>query len=280
MYWLVSWLVRPWRREPSPAEVQLLQGDVNARIAAAKKLAIEKDPATAETLTAALKDNEPLVKRFAIYGLQRIGDPAAATAIAPLMKDKDAWVRRTAAKALGNLASKPSVPVLVEALKDEDLLVRVSAFVALGLIGDPGSQKAIIEAARDPRLWSELRVGDQALVLEALGQPLFTDPSVKELLVKLLDYGQMPHPEFEKLTDEQRQDAILQISNQAACLLAEKFHDASGEPWLVKGVENIDDDAMMQGSMRALAALKSKRGHGGHRQAARTGLELRRSNHS
>ena len=247
-------------REPSAAEVQLLKGDVNARIAAAKKLAIEKDPATAETLTAALKDDEPLVKRFAIYGLQRIGDPAAATAIEPLTKDKDSWVRRTAIKALGRLYSKPSVPALLEALKDEDPLVRVSAFVALSLIGDPGSQKAVVEAAGDPRLWAELRVGDQALVLEAFGQPRFTDPAIQALLVKLLDYERMPHPEFEKLTDQQRQGALLQIPNEAACLLAMKFHDASGEPWLVKGVENINDDGMMQSSMRALGALKSKAG--------------------
>jgi HEAT repeat protein/peptidoglycan/xylan/chitin deacetylase (PgdA/CDA1 family) len=258
---LISFAACPaMAREPSPAEVQLRQSDVNARIEAAKKLAIEKDPATAETLTAALKDNEPLVKRFAIYGLQRIGNPAAATAIAPLVKDKDAWVRRTAAKALGGLASKPSVPVLVEALKDKDLLVRVDAFVALGAIGDPGSQKAIVAAAGDPRLWSEMRIGDQVLVLQALEQPRFTDPSVKELLLKLLDYGQRPHPEFEKLTEAQRQDSILQIVNQAAFLLAEKFHDASGEAWLVKGVENINDDGMMQGSMKALGTLKSKRG--------------------
>ncbi len=247
-------------RDPSPSEVQLLQGDANARIAAAKKLAMEKDPATAGTLTAALKDNEPLVKRFAIYGLQRIGDPAAATAIEPLVKDPDSWVRRTAIKALGRLASKSSAPVLAEALKDDDLLVRVSAFVALGLIGDPGAEKALIEAAQEPRLWSELRVGDQALILEAFGSPLFTDPSLKALLVKLLDYGQMPHPEFEKLTNEQRQDSILQIANQAAGMLAEKFHDAAGEPWLIKGAENIDNDFMMQGSIKALATLKSRNG--------------------
>jgi len=247
-------------REPSAAEVQLLKGDASARIAAAKKLAIEKDPATAEALTAALKDDEPLVKRFAVYGLQRIGDPAAATAIEPLLKDKDSWVRRTAAKALGRLYSKPSVPALLEALKDEDPLVRVSAIVALGLIGDPGSQKAIVAAAGDPRLWGEMRPGDQALVLEALGQPRFTDPAIQALLAKLLDYDRMPHPEFDKLTDQQRQDALLQIPNEAACLLAVKFHDASGEPWLVKGVENINDDGMMQSSMRALGALKSKAG--------------------
>ena len=247
-------------RKPLPMEVQLLRGDADARLAAAKKLAMEKDPATAESLTAALKDNEPLVKRFAIYGLQRIGNPAAASAIEPLVKDPDSWVRRTAIKALGNLRSKPSAPVLVEALKDEDLLVRVAAFVALGLIGDPGSQKALVEAAREPCLWTELRVGDQQLILEALSPPAFTDPALKELLVKLLDYGRMPHPEFEGMSDDEADDAVLQISNQAALMLAKKFHDASGEAWLIKGVENINNDFMMQASIKALATLKSRKG--------------------
>jgi HEAT repeat protein len=248
-------------RKPSPAEVQLLQGDAPARIAAAKKLAIDKDPATAETLTAALKDQEPLVKRFAIYGLQRIGNPAAAPAIVPLLKDQDAWVRRTAATALGKLGSKASAPALAALLKDENLLVRGDALTALGAIGDPGTQQAILEAARDQRLWSEAGNLERENILGVLGRPFVTDPAVKTLLVKLLaDYDRMPHPEFDALTDLQRQSAILGIPNQMACLLAIKFHDASGLPMLIKGVENIDNDHMMQNSMKALVAIKAREG--------------------
>ena len=245
---LVSMMACPtmaMARRPSPVEVQLLQGRAPDRLAAAKKLALEKDPATAETLTKALKDDEPLVKRFASYGLQRIGNPAAAPAIEPLLKDKDEWVRRTAATALGKLGAKSSVPALLAALKDESLLVRLDAFAALSAIGNPGSQQTLVAVASDPRIWSELAVGDQRRVLQMFDRPFLTAPSVKELLVKLLDYGKMSHPELDKLDAQYRQGVTQQIANAAACILATKFHDASGVPWLVEGVGNLHGDFMV-----------------------------------
>jgi hypothetical protein len=206
--------------EPAALESQLLKGEPPARIEAAKKLAVDKDPATADSLLAALKDAEPLVKRFAIYGLQRIGDRSAAGKIAALVTDKDPWVRRTAITALGRLGAKDCISDLLKALKDEDVHVRCDAFVALGRLGDPATQKPLLEAMQDKRLWSGLDVWDQMAILHVIERPFWTDRDAVPFLQKMVDYAKWPHPELEKFDQISRDARCLIISNGVAEVLA------------------------------------------------------------
>lgn len=243
---------------PSAVESQLLKGEAPARIEAAKKLAVDKDPATAGSLLAALKDSEPLVKRFAIYGLQRIGDRSAAAKIAPLVTDKDAWVRRTAITALGRLGAKDCIPDLLKALKDEDVHVRCDAFVSLGRLGDPATQKPLLEAMRDKRLWSELDVWDQTSILHVIDRAFWTDRDAVAFLKTMVDFAKWPHPELEKFDQISRDSRCLIISNNVAEILATKFLDATGEDWLIKGL-STEDDFMQQSSTKALGQIKSKK---------------------
>ncbi|NIA21809.1 MAG: hypothetical protein GWP05_07575 [Anaerolineaceae bacterium] len=246
---------KPWT--DAPAKV---------RISAARLLALGKDPASAPSLVTALSDPDPTVRRLALYGLQRIGDAGNAKAIIPLLKDKEVWVQRTAAIALGKLRSKEVVPHLVKALKDKNLYVRLEALLALGHIGDPSSQKAIIEAMGNHRLWTELGVWDQLSVLHVIKRPFFTDREVIPILKNLLTYGQWKDPSFAKLEPYARKRLNLMIANRAADILAVKFGDASGEKFLVAGIEGLlykgrrrVDDYMQQASAWAAARIKSTR---------------------
>jgi HEAT repeat protein len=244
--------------EPSALETQLLKGDAPARIAAAKKLALSKDPATAASLAAALKDAEPLVKRFAIYALERIGDASAVAKIAPLTADGDVWVRRAAVVALGKLGAKDCVPELLKALSDANMHVRCDAFNALGRIGDPATQKPLLEAMKEPRLWHDLDVWEQTEVFGVTGLPFWTDTDAVPLLKQMLDYDKQPHPELDKLDQISRDGTTLIIANSAAQVLARKFKDSSGEDWLIKALW-CDLDFNQQDSAVALGMLKSKK---------------------
>ena len=58
-------------------------------------------PRSMDPLTAALKDDDPRVRRQAAWALGVIGDSRATTGLIVALKDADAGVRRQAAWALG-----------------------------------------------------------------------------------------------------------------------------------------------------------------------------------
>ncbi|MFW6146275.1 MAG: HEAT repeat domain-containing protein [Planctomycetota bacterium] len=218
-------------------------------------LVLNKDPDTAPVLRAALDHPDPIARRLAIYGLQRIGDVTNAAAIRPLLDDPDPWVRRTAAVALGKLRDATSAEALLDVLDDDDLHLRYEAFLALGRIGEPPTQAAILKAMADRRLWTELAGWDQAALVGVLARPWFTDPAAKDLLVRLLEYGDWEHPELADLEANHREAALLRIPHRAAEVLAVKFDDASGLEYLIAGLGG--DPYMQQRSARAVAALGS-----------------------
>jgi len=234
------------------------QATVAERAEAAKQLALAKDPAEVPEMKKALADRDPIVRRLAVYALERVGDPAGAGAILPMLDDTDPWVRRTAVTALGKLRDRVAVPALVKLLMDDDVHVRLEAFVALGRIGDPSSQKAVIAAMKDKRLWSELGLWDQMAILNTVDRKFFTDRNVVPVLKWLLTYIEWDHPEFKDLEASRRERFALIISNRAAEILAVKFGDASGEEFLAKGLAP-GDDYMQQSSAYAAAAIKSKK---------------------
>jgi len=234
------------------------QATVAQRVEAARQLALAKDPTKVPEMKAALADPAPVVRRLAIYALERVGDPANAQAILPLLADGDAWVRRTAITALGKLGNRAAVPALIGCLDDDSVHVRLEAFVALGRIGDPACQKAVAKAMKDTRLWGELALWDEMAILQAVDRPFFTDRDVVPVLKWILTYGEWEHPEFKDLEASRRERYGVIVGNRAAEILATKFGDASGEALIIKGLAP-GDDYMQQSSARAAAAIKSKK---------------------
>ncbi len=241
---------------PASSRTTLLEGDAASRQASVTQMVLAKDPASAGALRAALADEDPIVRRLAVYGLERIGQEKHAEAIEPLLGDPDPWVCRTAATALGKLRSRRSAPALVAVLGHDDVHLRYEAFVALGRIGDPASRKAILAAMRDPRLYKELEVWDQVSIVGVLDRPFMTDPEAVDVLKWLLTYGSWDHPQWAEAAQFRKDLYSLLITNRAAEILAMRYHDASGEQFLIQGLAG--DDHMQQTSAFAAAAIKSR----------------------
>ena len=233
-----------------------LGASAHARVRAVKTLALSKDPLAAPMLLAALKDTDPIVRRLAIYGLERLGDVAHVPALVARLGDKDAWVRRTAVVALGKLRSKASVPPLVALLSDDDVYLRHDVFIALGRIGEASAQKPIIEAMGDPRLWAGLALWEKMDIIQQLNRDYVTDRDAIPLLQWLLTYPEWDHPEMADALPEVRAAHLLSIAGRAAEILANKFGDASGEALLLK--ELSGRDYMMQSAAMALGAITSR----------------------
>jgi len=225
------------------------------KVAATKQLALAKDPASAPALRDALGGADPIVRRLAIYGLQRIGDVRHGEAIRPRLGDADPWVRRTAAVALGELRDRDSVDALVALLDDDSVHLRYDAFLALARVGEPTSQKRVLAALRDKRLWTELDVWDQMALLRVVEREWVTDPDARDLLKWLLTYGTWEHPEFADLEPSRRERFGLLVANRAAVALAMKYGDAAGEKYLVAGLDG--DPHMQQRSAMAAGRIRS-----------------------
>jgi HEAT repeat protein len=228
------------------------------RIEATGQMAMDKNPANATAFKVMLKDPDQLVRRHAIFGLERLGDPASAKDIVPLLKDQEPWVRRNAAIALGKLHAREATGPLVAVLTSDDIELRHEAFVALGRIGDPATQKPILKALRDKRLWTELTMWDQVDILSLTSHDFITDPETHEVLKWMLTYKDWDHPEFAALPPEQKDGICVQMAVCAASTLIEKYHDPSGEKFLLEGLANVNDDYMQQGTAQLLGRLKCK----------------------
>jgi HEAT repeat protein len=242
---------------PEGATVKAGNAAESAKVKEVKQLALAKDVASAKDLAAAMADADPIVRRLAIYGLERIGDPANAPKILPVLKDSDLWVRRTAICALGKLGNREAAPALVELLKDPNLLIRLDAFVALSRIGDPSTQKPIIEAMKDKALWTGLSTWDWMSVLHVIERNWFTDKDVVPVLKWLLTYGEWAPPQKNEEVEGRRDENIRRMGNAVGEILARKFGDASGEDFLVAGLAG--DNHMQQTSAMAVGLLKSKK---------------------
>ncbi|MBN2584393.1 MAG: HEAT repeat domain-containing protein [Planctomycetes bacterium] len=239
------------------------------RVETVRQLTLQAEADSAPALVEALGDSDPMVRRIAIYGLERIGRPEDDKVIIPLLGDKDPWVRRTAAVALGKLRSRDAVPHLINVLDDSDLYMRFDALVALGRIGyvesqkpllSPSQRKQLVSALQDKRLWTELPVWDQAAVLRTFERPFFSgDPEAVAILKWLLTRGEWGPEGTDDHERTRRTDHAKLMAHNAATTLAVSFGDASGEDVLVEGL-NGSDDYMKQNSARALGAIKSRKG--------------------
>jgi HEAT repeat protein len=99
-------------------------------------LGISRNPDHIETFVTALKDPEKLVRSQATRSLAGIGKPASERLIA-LLHDPDWKVRYRAAEALGLMRDKQAIIPLIQRLSDEEDHVRYMATKALGEMGAP-----------------------------------------------------------------------------------------------------------------------------------------------
>lgn len=235
-------------------------GTAAERVKAVGKMAIDRDKANLAVLRASLNDDEPLVRRHAIFGLQRLGDLESVPAIGKIaLTDPDAKVRRSAAASLGRMpcaASGKALMAVVEA-KDDDAYVQAEALLALGRLGDKSTQGAIVKALDDERLWLELDMWTQVPLIRIVSLPFWDDESVKPLLKRLMASRDWERVKLAAVTPEVRHERALLVAGSAAEALAVQFGDASGEDLLIEGLGK--DDYMQQRSARALAAIKSKK---------------------
>ncbi len=116
----------------------LRRGDVLLRQSAAEALANHGDPSVVPHLaTVARQDENPWVRRAAVYALGCLKHKEAAVPISECLADKAVVVRRSAAYALGALRAETGLGHLRLSLTDADPQVRRNAAWALGRIGRP-----------------------------------------------------------------------------------------------------------------------------------------------
>lgn len=96
-------------------------------------------------LTTALDSKNPAVRKYAAYGLSRIGNQDITKALKEMTRDDDPGVRRNAARALGKRKAKESLSDLITLMHDQYRPVRQEASWALGEIGDPVAIQALIQ---------------------------------------------------------------------------------------------------------------------------------------
>ncbi len=97
-----------------------------------RALATVQDTAAVTALIAALKDEDPEVRRAAAQALGNRRDPRAVQPLIAALSDKDAEVRQHVLEALSNMRDPRAVEGFIMALKDEDPDVRREAAQAIG----------------------------------------------------------------------------------------------------------------------------------------------------
>ena len=184
---LVDFLVDLLQSEPAPARraaaralgISIRPLHDPGRAAGSRPAAVDR--LAAESLTAALRDPDALVRSHAVDALRAFSAPASLPALLPMLQDPEEEVRFAAAVAAGDLGTPQSLPVLLEALRRGSPHRRRQAAASLGTLGDAASVPALMDALGDPsRVVQERaavalgRLGDPRAVpalIDALGAP-------------------------------------------------------------------------------------------------------------
>ncbi len=119
-----------------PALIKLSRDkQANVRFHAIEVLSQIKEPLALEYLALALRDKRLHIRYYAIEVLMKIGTSAVALLSAAL-KDEEPLVREIVASALGKLGEGEAVPALIESLQDADANVQLQAAKSLNRLGD------------------------------------------------------------------------------------------------------------------------------------------------
>jgi HEAT repeat protein len=119
-------------------------------------------------LIAALKDDDPIVRRNATKALGEIKDAGAVEPLINSLKDSDLIVRRNAAKALGEIKDMRAVEPLIVSLKDDSAVVRRNAAESLGEIKDSRATESLVTCLKDG---DAIVRKNAALALKEIGAP-------------------------------------------------------------------------------------------------------------
>ena len=191
---------------------RLISGDVTARRAAARKLALEHKAELLPVFIQAAEDPDDKVRQYAISAIGDIG-PVAAPAVPTLIvvlkgplgelppkfdAKGAANSRSAAAAALGNIgpAAKDAIPALSAALTDENMPVRRWSATSLGEMGSDGRRAVppLIAALADPdpqvrryAIQSLQKIGPSRDITPSLTNALHdADPTVRNAAAALL----------------------------------------------------------------------------------------------
>lgn len=104
----------------------------------------------AKPLLTALRDNSPLTRRLAVWGISELRFPEAEAPVAHLLRDEVGYVRAEAARALGDLGAAGRSGEIASLLKDREPEVRRQAAHALGDLQEPSTRPALEASLRDP----------------------------------------------------------------------------------------------------------------------------------
>ena len=117
------------------------------------------EPAAAEPLMLALRDEDATVRRIAAWGLSELRPPQAAAPLVRLLDDEAPEVRGEAARALGDIGGAGVTLAVAGLLRDPDPVVRRQAAHSLADLRDPAARPAL-EAAlgdSDPMIQGKVR---------------------------------------------------------------------------------------------------------------------------
>ena len=131
--------------------------DIRASRDATTRLALEvtrgrRAPgSTVPVLAAALRDDDPCVRRLASPLLGRVRTPAALAALRTALRDERPATREAAALGLGYTDDSAVIPALLGGLQDAEPRVRAASAWGLGELDDARAIGALVRLLREDR---------------------------------------------------------------------------------------------------------------------------------
>ncbi len=245
------------------ALVDLLRNfNSSVRTAAALALARNKNASVAGELMLVIHDPDPIVRRWAIYALEKQDvEPRTCATLEGFLADDDAHIRAVAAEALGKLSCRNASKSLIHALRDDDVHVVINATRALGEIVAKDAVQPIGDLLRSHKSLEVRAAAAEALEKigdkngrDALMQGLL-DTSVLVRANSVRALATCMGEKSEMFVDEARRDGSRLVRAEAI-----ECYGVAGLTTRVPELDRIasgDKDPMMRvAAINALAKLK------------------------
>ena len=222
--------------------------DPGIRAAAMGKLVFANKKTLLPVLLNGLDDPEGLVRRHALFALERLKASSAADRIARiLLSDRDEVVRFNAALALAAVATPKHAKAFVRALDDANVNVMHTALTALARLTPREISGHVLRLAADTKRWNGIAQTLKDVILRLMKDDL-GKKEVRALLRKIVADGLRAARKAGKASYSM--DVM-----EAACLLAETG-DAIGLPVLVAAMRSGGEYSRERGA-RMVARLKA-----------------------
>ena len=200
-----------------------------------------------DSLIAALRSSDWVVRMHAAKALGRIADARAVMPLIPFLQDKVKAVRVDAADALARIG-QAAVPYLVEALRHQEWLVRLHAVEALGKIKSPDAVEPLLHV-----MFNDRDVAIRTDAARTLGE--IGDPRAVEFLLTAmsdLDLRPVAVEALGKIGDRRAVPALTAVITGANRPPQSRPIDGCGDQW--------DAEILTMGAaIRALAQIQDDR---------------------